>query len=115
MPKLTAKDKVKGKIKESEIRDTINMDTGEIVMSATTKPVPHIPQSYEEAISGPDREIWIQAMVKEIRLAMSLRAWDLVGLPNGVKPINGKWVYAPKTDVKGNFIEAKTRWVARGF
>ena len=35
------------------------MDTGEIVMLVTTKPVSHIPQSYEEAISGPDREMWI--------------------------------------------------------
>ena len=59
--------------------------------------------------------MWLNAMIKEIKSAMALRAWDLVGLPNGVKPIDGKWVYAPKTDVKGNFIEAKARWVARGF
>ena len=50
-----------------------------------------------------------------IHSAMSLRAWDLVGLPDGVKPIDGKWVYALKTDIKGNFIEAKAPWVARGF
>ena len=54
-------------------------------------------------------------MVKEISLVISLRAWDLVGLPDGVKPIDNKWVYALKTDVIGNFIKAKARWVTRGF
>ena len=115
LPRLTKKDQVRSKTKEPDIRDTINMDTGDIIMSATTRPVPHIPQSYEEAISGPDRDMWVKAMTKEIRSAMSLRAWDLARLPAGVKPIDGKWVYTPKTDVKGNFIEAKARWVARGF
>ena len=91
------------------------MDTGEITMSVITRPVPHIPQSYEEAISGPDREMWIKVMVKRIKLAMALRAWDLVGLRIGVKPIDGKWVYAPKTDIKGDFVEPKAHWVARGF
>ena len=115
LPRLTKRDQARSKAKEPEIRDTINMDTGDIVMSATTRPIPHIPQSYEEAIAGPDREMWLNAMIKEIKSAMALRAWDLVGLPNGVKPIDGKWVYAPKTDVNGNFVEAKARWVARGF
>ena len=66
------------------------MDTGEITISAIMRPIPHIPQSYEEAISGPDKEMWIEAMVKEIRSAMALRAWDLVGLPDGVRSIDGK-------------------------
>ena len=54
-------------------------------------------------------------MVKEIKLAIALRAWDFVGLLHGVKPINGKWVYALKTNIKGNFMEPKARWVIRGF
>ena len=71
--------------------------------------IPHIPQSYEEAISELNKEIWIKAIVKEIRSAIALRAWDLIRLPDGVRPINSKWVYALKTDVKSKFIEAKAR------
>ena len=50
------------------------MDIGEIIMSVIMRPVPHIPQSYEEAIARPDREMWINAIVKQIKLAMALRA-----------------------------------------
>ena len=85
-------------------------------MSAkVSRPCPVIPSSYEEAMAGKDKEMWLQAMIKEIKQAMALNAWDLVGIPTGVKPIDGKWVFSPKTDIKGNFIEAKARWVARGF
>ena len=87
------------------------MNTGEIIISAIMRLIPHIPQLYKEAISRPNKEMWIKAIVKEIRLAMALRAWDLVGLPDGVKPINGKWVYTPKTDVRDTFVKAKERRV----
>ena len=48
-------------------------------------------------------------MVKKIKLTMALRAWDFIRLLDGVKPINGKWVYALKINIKGNFIKAKAR------
>ena len=54
-------------------------------------------------------------MVKEIRSVIALRAWDLIGLLDGVKPINSKWVYTLKIDVKGKFVETKARWVTQGF
>ena len=35
-------------------------------------------------------------MVKEIASLKANRTWDLMDIPEGVKPIKGKWVYKLK-------------------
>jgi len=41
--------------------------------------------------------------------------WDLVELPENVKPIGCKWIFKTKRDSKGNVERYKTRLVAKGF
>ena len=41
--------------------------------------------------------------------------WDLVELPEGIKPIGCKWIFKTKRDSKGNIVRYEARLVAKGF
>jgi Reverse transcriptase (RNA-dependent DNA polymerase) len=41
--------------------------------------------------------------------------WDLVDLPDRIKPIKNKWVFKRKTGMDGNLTVYKTRLVVKGF
>lgn len=45
----------------------------------------------------------------------SNKVWNLVKLPNGVKPVDCKWVFKTKRDYQGNIEIYKARLVAKGF
>jgi hypothetical protein len=74
------------------------------------------PQSYKEAISGPEASHWKIAMEEEINLLQHKHCWDLIHLtnvPSHTRPIPGRWVYAKKLKDNGS-IQYKARWVIRG-
>jgi hypothetical protein len=41
--------------------------------------------------------------------------WNLVDLPDGVRPIECKWIYKEKKDIDGNVQIYKAQLVAKGF
>jgi hypothetical protein len=45
----------------------------------------------------------------------SNKVWDLVEIPNGVKPVDCKWVYKIKRDSKGNVDKFKARLIEKGY
>ena len=48
------------------------------------------PETFEEAMDSPDRESWMQTMMKEMESLRKNRTWQLVDLPEGARPIGSK-------------------------
>ena len=48
------------------------------------------PASYQEAISSPDYDRWLEAMKSEIQSMYDNKVWTLIDLPNGLKTIGCK-------------------------
>ena len=73
------------------------------------------PYTYKEAIEDVDSSLWIKAMNVEMESMYSNQVWELVDLPEGVKPIGCKWVYKRKRGVDGKVETYKARLVAKGY
>ncbi|KAK8697812.1 hypothetical protein V6N13_113953 [Hibiscus sabdariffa] len=78
------------------------------------------PKTYQEAVSSPDSEKWLEAMRSEMDSMSENQVWTLVEPPEeikpiGCKPIGCKWVFKKKTDMDGNVQTYKGRLVAKGF
>ena len=58
---------------------------------------------------------WINAMKDEMKSMQDNDVWDLVELPESVKPIGCKWIFKTKRDSKGNVEWYKACLVAKGF
>ena len=55
------------------------------------------------------------AMNEEIKALKDNDIWDLVPLPEGVKPIGCKWIFKTKRDSNGDVKRYKARLVANGY
>jgi len=74
----------------------------------------HVPTTYEEAMSSPEKHKWQQAMQEELDSLQSKECYEHVPRPPG-KVIPLKWVFVIKTDEKGEPVRYKARLVAKGF
>ncbi|KAK8556152.1 hypothetical protein V6N12_002565 [Hibiscus sabdariffa] len=73
------------------------------------------PKIYQEAVSSPDFEKWLEAMRFEMDSMSENQVWTLVEPPEGIKPIGCKWVFKKKTNMDGKVQTYKGRLVAKGF
>ncbi|KAL4292023.1 hypothetical protein GQ457_14G020980 [Hibiscus cannabinus] len=71
------------------------------------------PKTYQEAVSSPDSEKWLEAIRSEMDSMSENQVWTLVEPPEGVKPIWCKWVFKKNTDMDGNVQTYKGRLVAK--
>ncbi|XP_076885160.1 uncharacterized protein LOC143534587 [Bidens hawaiensis] len=72
------------------------------------------PISYSEAINSEQSAEW-NKLNDELDFMKKNDVWDLVELPNGVKPVEGKWVFKTKLDPNGKVERHKVRMVAKGY
>ena len=73
------------------------------------------PSSYKEAVNGPEREQWLQAMQSEWDSLKSNKTWKLVYPPPNRSVLKGRWVFKKKLGVDGKVARYKARWVIKGF
>jgi len=58
------------------------------------------PASFKEAITHKNSDKWIEAMQDELKSMSTNQVYELVEIPDGVKPVGCKWVYKTKRDSK---------------
>ena len=58
------------------------------------------PESFSQAMSCKESELWYDAMKEEMNSIKSNEVWDLVELPNGAKYIGCKWVFKTNKDLR---------------
>jgi len=85
-------------------------DQGDVLLMDQDEPV-----TYQEAITGPESEKWLEAMKSEMDSMYTNQVWTLVEPPVGVNPIGCKWVFKKKTDMDGKVHTYKARLVAKGY
>ncbi|KAA0064189.1 gag/pol protein [Cucumis melo var. makuwa] len=73
------------------------------------------PLSYKQAMNDVDKDQWVKAMDLEMKSMYFNSVWELVDLPEGVKPIGCKWIYKRKRDSAGKVQTFKARLVAKGY
>ena len=76
---------------------------------------PTVPKSYKEAMDSDSASEWQSAMDAEIADIERNQTWVLEPLPDGVRAIGSKWVFANKTDGSGALTRRRAQLVAKGF
>ena len=73
------------------------------------------PKTVDEALSGPNKELWIKAMDDEINSLRKNNTWKLEKIPRDRKVIGCKWVFKLKQIPGSKELKYKARLVAQGF
>jgi len=73
------------------------------------------PTSFEEAVSGPNRDKWRSAIEEELKAHQSNGTWEVTSRPKEGTKLTAKWVFKLKRDENGGIVKFKARLVARGF
>ena len=73
------------------------------------------PVNFQQVKQSDNCQKWIDAMNDEMKSMKDNDVWDLVELPEGVKPIGYKWIFKTKRDSKGNIERYKARLITKGY
>jgi hypothetical protein len=91
-------------------REVLLLGNGEVLLLDNDEPA-----TYAEAMMDPDSEKWQVAMRSEIDSMGENQVWNLVDPPDGVRPIECKWIYKKKKYMDRNVNIYKAQLVAKGF
>lgn len=70
---------------------------------------------FDEAISGSDKEEWLDAVYSEMRCLISNDVFDIVTRPEDKKVVNCRTILRNKYNERGDLNRRKARLVAKGF
>jgi transposase InsO family protein len=77
-------------------------------------PILSTPKNYSEAMKGPNKKSWEEAMQDELKSIEHHDTYQWVKPPERKQVISGGWVYKAKLDNQGHYTKAKARLVAHG-
>ncbi|KAG8703200.1 hypothetical protein FRC09_004302, partial [Ceratobasidium sp. 395] len=103
-------------LKNSEFAFTNAFYEGFTQQSFLTRSEPHGDSpSYEDALNGPERDKWIDAMQNEYNQLLRMKTFEYARAPTGKNVIGNKWVFTRKRDEQGKIVRYKARLVAKGY
>ncbi|KAA0064277.1 gag/pol protein [Cucumis melo var. makuwa] len=73
------------------------------------------PLSYKQTMNDVDKNQWVKAMDLEMESMYFNSVWELVDLPEGVKPIGCKWIYKRKRNSAWKVQTFKARLVQKWY
>ena len=73
------------------------------------------PQTFKEAMSIPEAQMWKETINSEIESILSNHTWELVNLPPDSKPIGSNWFFKRKLKPDGSIDKYKARLVAKSY
>ena len=73
------------------------------------------PTTIQQALNSSAKEKWKEALDSEYTSLIKNRAWNLVKLPEGRKPVGCRWVFKVKHNADGSIERYKARLVAKGY
>ena len=73
------------------------------------------PTTYEEFLNSSKFDKWFIAMKSKMDSMYTNQVWTLVIPPEGIKPIGCKWIFKKKTNMEGNVITYKSKFMAKGY
>ena len=73
------------------------------------------PQSFKEAVSGPEAPLWKEAINIEVESILHNHTWEMVDLPPCCKPLGYKWIFKKKMKADGSIDKYKASLVIKGY
>lgn len=86
----------------------ISEDESNIAMFSTLDD----PTTFEDAVKETK---WVKAIESEMQSIMKNDTWELVDPPEGIKPIDVKWLFKTKLNERGEVDKYKARLVVKGY
>ncbi|MBW0523999.1 hypothetical protein O181_063714 [Austropuccinia psidii MF-1] len=74
-----------------------------------------IPSTYKNALKSKDKDLWKQAINKELSNMNQLKVWDFVDLKEDYKLVGTTWIFRIKTNNRNEAVEYKARLCPQGF
>lgn len=74
-----------------------------------------IPESFSIAVNCAEKELWKEAITKELNSLKKNETWDIVDRPKNVKTVSSKWIFNIKRNPDGSVDKYKARLVAKGY
>lgn len=108
-------------MKLGDFTDEIRLDKQDVAASHALTGEDYLkilkpPRSYAEAMRSEYSKQWQEACDAEMKMMNTMSVWKVVDKPDGLTPIDLKWVFAyKKMDDEGNPVRFKARLVAKGF
>ncbi|POV96038.1 hypothetical protein PSTT_15876 [Puccinia striiformis] len=74
-----------------------------------------VPKTFKQAEKSAEWIKWKAAIDEELQNLEGMKVWSVEVIPQGRKPLKGRWVFAEKIDDSGVVTRYKARYVAKGF